>query len=157
MKTHLLQLLASITFVLALVAPLHAADDATLIAKLIAADDARVAATRAGDQVKLAAIFSDELRYAHSSGKVDTKGSLSEALASGSLKYTEYTYEERTFTFPAPTIALMAGRAHIKAETGTATMDSVLGFLAVWREENGQWRFLAWQSCKLPTAPAATK
>jgi len=29
-------------------------------------------------------------------------------------------------------------------------MDSVLSYLAVWREENGQWRFLAWQSCKLP-------
>jgi len=29
-------------------------------------------------------------------------------------------------------------------------MDSVLSFLAVWREENGKWRFLAWQSCKLP-------
>jgi hypothetical protein len=31
-------------------------------------------------------------------------------------------------------------------------MDGVLSFLAFWREEKGRWRFLAWQSCKLPAA-----
>jgi hypothetical protein len=30
------------------------------------------------------------------------------------------------------------------------TVDIGLGFLAVWREEAGKWRFLSWQSCKLP-------
>ena len=35
---------------------------------------------------------------------------------------------------------------------GLIVMDAVLSFLAVWREEKGQWRFLAWQSCKLPPA-----
>jgi hypothetical protein len=46
----------------------------------------------------------------------------------------------------------MTGRAHIKAEAAGALMDSVLSFLAVWREEQGQWRFLAWQSCRIPSA-----
>jgi hypothetical protein len=44
----------------------------------------------------------------------------------------------------------MSGRAHVKAVTANGEMDGVLSFLAVWREENGHWRFLAWQSCKLP-------
>ena len=44
----------------------------------------------------------------------------------------------------------MTGRAHVKAESEGKAMDAVLSFLAVWREEKGQWRFLAWQSCKLP-------
>jgi hypothetical protein len=135
-------------------APLHAADDPSLAA-VIAADEARVAAMKAGDREKLTAIFSDDLRYAHSSGVVDTKSSFTEVLVSKKTKYVGYDYVERKFSFPAPDIALMTGSTHVRAITETAEMDSILGYLAVWRKENGQWRFLAWQSCKLPLAAAA--
>jgi purine nucleoside permease len=127
------------------------AEDNPQFAAVKAADKARVAAMQSGDHAKLDGIFSDELRYAHSNGVVDTKSSFIDILTAGKTKYVGYEYEEQNITFPAPGIALMSGRAHIKAETATGTMDSVLGFLAVWREENGKWRFLAWQSCKLPT------
>ncbi|MES2597334.1 MAG: nuclear transport factor 2 family protein [Verrucomicrobiota bacterium] len=133
------------------VVTIHAADDAQLAA-VKAADKARVAAMQSADKDKLGAIFSDELRYAHSSGVVDTKPGFIEILTSGKTKYVGYDYEEQNFTFPAPGIALMTGRTHVKAVTGTGEMDSVLSFLAVWRQENGEWRFLAWQSCKLPAA-----
>lgn len=132
---------------------LHAAEDVR-VAALTAADDARVAAMKSPDQDKLAAVLSENLRYAHSNGVVDTKASLTDILVQGRTKYVGFDYQERAFTFPVPGIALMTGRARIQAETGTGKMDSILSFLAVWREEKGQWRFLAWQSCKLPpTAP----
>ncbi|MGV3663803.1 MAG: nuclear transport factor 2 family protein [Prosthecobacter sp.] len=127
------------------------AEDAKVTA-LTAADEARTAAMKSADREKLNAIFSAELRYAHSSGVVDTKASFIEVLTTGRTKYVGYDVVERTFTFPAPGIALMAGRSRVQAETATGKMDSVLSYLAVWREENGQWRFLAWQSCKLPPA-----
>ena len=123
-------------------------------ARLTADDDARVAAMKAADREKLTAIFSADLRYAHSSGTVDTKQSYIESLTSGRTKYLTLDYEERAFTFPAPGIALMTGRAHVKVANATGEVDMQLSFLSVWREENGKWRFLAWQSCKLP-APAA--
>jgi hypothetical protein len=41
----------------------------------------------AADGAKLAAIFSDELRYAHSSGLVDTKTSYLQSIVSGRTKY----------------------------------------------------------------------
>jgi hypothetical protein len=129
----------------------HAEDNARLSA-VKAADKTRVTAMQTADRDQLTAIFSDELRYAHSTGVVDTKTSFIDVLTSGKTKYVGYDYEEQSFTFPAPGIALMSGRAHVKAETANGTMDSVLSFLAVWREENGQWKFLAWQSCKLPPA-----
>jgi len=103
----------------------------------------------------LAAIFSDDLHYAHASGAVDTKASLTAALTSGRTKYLHLDYEERKFTFPSPAIALMTGRVHAQVGNATGGMDGILGFLAVWRQENGQWRFLAWQSCKIPPPPAA--
>lgn len=146
MKTSLLLVLAT-SFALAL----QAAEPIQLAA-VTAADDARVAAMKSPDRGKLAAVFSDELRYAHSSGVVDTKEGFIDILAEGRTKYEGYDYVERSFTFPAPGIALMTGRARIQAATATGKMDNVLSFLAVWREEKGQWRFLAWQSCKLPPA-----
>lgn len=148
MKTPLLFLLLG----LVLLSPLRAAEDQRT-ARLNAADDARIAAMKSPAQEKLAAIFSDELHYAHSNGLVDTKTSFIEALVSGRSKYLGYDLEERKFTFPAPGIALMTGRTRIRVENATGTVEATLNYLGVWREEQGQWRFLAWQSCRLP-APA---
>ena len=124
------------------------------LAAVQAADDARVAAMKSPDRDKLSAIFSDELRYAHSSGVVDTKTSFIDALLKGTTKYQAIDYVERQFTFPATGIALMTGSANLKLGTPTGTIEPTLAFLGVWRLEGGQWRFLAWQSCKLTPPPA---
>lgn len=115
-----------------------------------AADDARIAAMRQPDKSALEAAFSDQLRYSHSNGVVDTKASFIDVLVSGKTKYLGYDHLEREFTFPAPGIALMSGKARIQAESAKGKMDSVLAYLAVWKEEGGEWKFLAWQSCRLP-------
>jgi hypothetical protein len=136
--------------------PLRAADDAAMEA-VKAADDARVAATLSGDATKLSAVLSDELRYAHSSGAIDTKASFLAGVASGRLKYTQFEYGERNFKLAAPHVAVMTGRANVKTGSGTGPSEMVLGFLAVWREEEGHWRFYAWQSCRLTPTPAPAK
>jgi len=143
-------------FVLFAYVTLQAADDPRLAA-VRAADDQRVAATLAADGKKLGPVFSDELRYAHSSGLVDTKTSYLQSIVSGRTKYHVIQFEERNFTFPATGIALESGRAHMKSTSATGESDSIFSFLAVWREEKGQWRFLAWQSCKLPPATTDVK
>ena len=145
--THLAALLLALV-----VNPLQAADDSPA-ATLRTADDERVSAIVAADPARLTAIFSDELRYAHSTGAVDDKASYMDSLVSGRTKYVVYEYEERNFTFPAPGIALMAGRVHIQSTSAGGVSDGILNILAVWRQEQGKWRFLAWQSCRLP-APA---
>jgi hypothetical protein len=154
MKNFLLRLLPLIAFAFV---SLRGADAPPIEALIKAADDKRIAATVAADKTGLAEILSDDLRYAHSSGAVDTKASFTEALVSGRLKYVSVDYEQREFTFPAPGIALMTGRAHMKVMTANGGVDMIAGFLGVWREEHGHWRFLAWQSCKLPTPEPATK
>src|SRR5678815_2625116 len=135
---------------------LQAADDPRLAA-VRAADDQRAVVTMAADGAKLTAIFSDELRYAHSSGLVDTKTSYIQSIVSGRTKYHVIQFEERNFTFPAAGIALESGRARMKSTSATGESDNIFSFLAVWREEKGQWRFLAWQSCKLPPATTDAK
>lgn len=130
-------------------ASLHAADDPRAAA-VKAADDERTAATMAADKERLTAAFSDELRYCHSNGGVDTKASLIDALTSGKTKYKSFDYTERNVNFAASNVALMSGRVNVKVSGASGDLDLVLAFLAVYREENGKWRFLAWQSCKIP-------
>lgn len=149
MKSPLLFFVAS---TLAL-ASLRAASDSA--ATWRAADDARVAAMVSADPAKLATAFSDELLYVHSSGKPDTKASFIEAITSGKSKYNSVTYEQRDFREVAPGLVLMNGRCRVRLGTATPQTELHLSFLAAYRLEKGSWRFLAWQSCKLPE-PAAT-
>jgi len=68
-------LLSALLLALVLVLnPLQAADDSPSAA-VLAADDERVSAIVAADRARLTAIFSDDLRYAHSTGAVDGKTS----------------------------------------------------------------------------------
>jgi len=129
-----------------------------VIAAVTAADEERLAATKAADRARLEAIFSDELRYAHSNGRVDTKVSYVDSLVSHQTVYESFEYKERVFSPVAPGIVLMTGRVLVHSRNADQKVENDLNFLAVWREENGQWRFRAWQSCKNPpAAPAAAK
>ncbi len=93
------------------------------------------------DGPKLMAILSDDLRYAHASGAVDTKTSFLDAIATGRLKYVSWIYQERNFTFPAPGVALMSGKTRVWVAKADGTAEMLLTFLGVWREEKGQWHF----------------
>lgn len=134
-----------------------AAPDAQLVTALRAADDERVAAFIAADRTRLNAIFSDDLRYGHATGAVDNKAGYINLLTSGQTQYFSLNYEERNFTFPSPQIALMTGRVQAKASSAGKPIQSVLGFLAVWREEKGKWCLLAWQGCFVTPPAAAAK
>ncbi len=153
MKTPLLRLLAFFTF---LAVAAHAADD-KLIAAVRSADDERVAATKSGDLTRLTAIYSDGLHYAHSNGKIDTKASYVDSLVKRTTVYEKYDYQTREFRSAGPGIVLMTGRVLVQSTSGGARQNNDLNFLAVWREEKGKWRFLAWQSCKNPPADTGKK
>jgi hypothetical protein len=150
MKLPLLPLLALVLAAL----PLRAADAS---AAWQAADDARVQAMISADPAKLDAAFSNELLYVHSSGKPDTKATFTEALVSGKSKYRAITYEQREFREVAPGLVLMNGRCRVQLGQTAPYNELHLAFLAAYRLERGAWRFLAWQSCKLPDSPEAPK
>lgn len=130
------------------------AGDPDLIAAVRAADDERTAATVAAVPARLDAIFSEQLHYAHSNGVIDTKASYVDSLVSGRSDYVSFEYLSRDFVPAGPGVVLMKGRAIIKAGAPGQPNTNDLNYLAVWREEGGKWRFLAWQSCKnlLPVA-----
>lgn len=133
----------------------HATDhpDAGQIAAVTAADAERMAATMTGDRSRLEAILSDDLRYAHSNGKVDTKKSLIDTLVARSISYESFDYQTRNFLPVGPEGMLMSGRVLIHAKVKDQPVVVDLNFLSVWRKEHGHWRFLGWQSCSNPSPP----
>ena len=129
-----------------------------VVAAATAADVERMAAMIAADPVRLGAIFADDLRYAHSSGKVDTKSSLMQSLTSHQTVYENFDVKERNVTLIAKGAVLMSGRTIATTNNAGQKQLIDLNYLSVWREENGKWRFVAWQSCRNPApAPAPAK
>ncbi len=122
-----------------------------------AADDARVAAMISADPARLAATISDELLYVHSSGSSDTKASLTAALTSGRTKYNTIKYEQRDFREVVPGLVLMTGRGRFILGKAAPFTELHLSFLAAYRLEQGVWRFIAWQSCRIPEPAAGAK
>ena len=131
------------------------ANDADTVAAVKAADDDRVAALIKADAAALDRILSEQLRYAHSSGMVDTKASYRESVATHRSVYGSVEYLQRDFIPAAPGIVLMEGRVLIRAGNSTQQNLLDLNYLAVWRLEDGRWRFLAWQSCRNASPPPA--
>lgn len=140
--------------VLLLSTPSHAADEN--LAAVKRADTARVQATISGDAARLRALLADDLSYGHNDGRVQTKTEFINAVASKQSRYEAVDYLETNLKETAPGVATMTGRVRLKVSRGEVRVEFTLRFLAVWREENGQWRLHAYQSTRLPDAPAAT-
>ncbi|HQY06817.1 MAG TPA: nuclear transport factor 2 family protein [Lacunisphaera sp.] len=150
-----MQHLGRLLLLLAFLAGRLTATEDPQTAAVRAADNERIAAILAADPVRLAAILSDQLHYAHSNGVIDTKASFIESLADRHVVYESAEYVQRDFIPAGPGVMLMKGRARFEAGRGAERTLLDLNFLAVWREEDGRWRFLAWQSSRNP--PPAPK
>lgn len=135
---------------------LRAADEA-VVAAVRAADDERVAATIAADRTRLERIYSADLYYAHSSGKIDNKAEHVDGIAKRASAYEKFDYIKREFKLIGPGVVAMTGRVVIYSSSAKGKNENDVNFLALWREEKGQWRFLAWQATKNPAAENAKK
>lgn len=128
-------------------------EDDPRTAAVLAADDARIAAMTAADPEALKPLLSSDLRYSHSNGTVDTNDSFLELIRGKATRYVAYRPVERGVRFASPDIALEHGRAEVILEKNGVRTEATFLFLAVWRLEEGSWRFLEWQSARPPAAP----
>lgn len=125
------------------------ASESTDFEAVRAADQARLAATLHADTLKLSSLLSDDLHYAYSDGRVQTKAQFIAAVASNKVKYLSFEPYDVTCQQAADGVVAMSGRAKFAAQAGQGRVEFALQFLAVWRRESGQWRLLAYQSSQL--------
>ena len=116
------------------------------------ADERRVQATMNGDAAALRELLSDDLHYAHSDGRVQSKSQLIAALSSHGLDYDSVASENVKYQSISPGAAMLTGQTRLVVESEGRRVAFTLRFLSVWRDEAGQWRLLAYQSSQLPSA-----
>ncbi|WP_414660548.1 nuclear transport factor 2 family protein [Horticoccus sp. 23ND18S-11] len=112
------------------------------------ADKARIAAMVAGDGSALAALMSDQLRFVHSDGRVESKADYVKNLMAGDTQYAEAKTSLLETMQVDPDVVVVLGLQEMRKRLGTEWSEVKLRYLAVWRNESGTWRMIAWQSAR---------
>jgi ketosteroid isomerase-like protein len=112
------------------------------------ADKARLAAMVAGDADALARLLSDQLRFVHSDGRVESKTDYVKNLMAGDTAYADAKTSELETTQVAADVVVVIGVQEMRKRLGPTWSDIKLRYLAVWRNESGTWRMVAWQSAR---------
>ncbi|MCG6952908.1 MAG: nuclear transport factor 2 family protein [Betaproteobacteria bacterium] len=117
--------------------------------EILALEEKRCAAMAANDVATLEKLFHDALIYTHSSAVVDTRASYLEALKSGHTRYHSVQRSDEKVRVCGDS-ALVTGRAIIDVTVKGEKKHLDTRFLDVWTKTPQGWKFVAWQSTKLP-------
>jgi ketosteroid isomerase-like protein len=117
------------------------------------ADKLRRAAMISADIDKISSLVTDDLVYTHSSGKVDDKKSLLDAIRSGSLDYEKIEPRNTVVRAKGGTVVVTGiVSITVKAPDGLKSFDA--RFTAIhMRSKDGNWQLMAWQTTRLPEPP----
>ena len=115
---------------------------------VLRADGMRLAAMMTGDGTALGRVFSDELVFVHSDGRVESKADYVKNLMAGDTAYTNARTSELQTVKPSADVVVLIGRQDMRKRLGAAWSEITLRFLSVWRNEGGTWRMVAWQSMR---------
>jgi ketosteroid isomerase-like protein len=117
------------------------------------ADKVRRAAMISADIDKVSSLVSDDLVYTHSSGKVDDKKSLLDAIRSGALDYEKIEPRDTVVRAKGGTV-VVTGFVSIAVKTPDGLKSFDARFTAVhMRSKEGNWQLMAWQTTRLPEPP----
>jgi hypothetical protein len=118
-----------------------------------ALEEERCRALVARDLPALERLCAEELVYTHTSTRRDTKTSYLHRVRTGFYEYLEFRRGPGTVTLVGST-ALVTGSlwSRVRVDGVEKILDNAI--LAVWVEQGGAWRFVAYQTTPIP-APVA--
>lgn len=110
-----------------------------------AAEESRIACLLGGDVHTFADLCDDRLVYTHSVGRRDDKGSMLQALRSGTVRYVSIEHDLEDIHVVGDA-ACTFGRmlAEIDVRGGTRLLDTLT--TAVWTRGSGRWRLIAFHT-----------
>ena len=132
------------------------ADTATAFAAVRLADEQRIEAVLAGNLATLNERLSADLRYALADGRVQTKSEYLAAVKRSQAKYRSFKPSHLHFSIIDDHAVAVDGQARFVVDTAGQRTESIIRFLAIWREESRQWRLLAYQSAQITPSSAGT-
>ncbi len=146
--SHLVRALL-IFFALACVAADARAADTAVVAAARQADQNRIAAMVAGDASALGALLSDDLRFVHSDGRIESKTDYVKNLLAGDTQYADARSTVLETQQPAgDNLVILIGAQEMRKRLGPTWSEVKLRYLAVWRREGATWRLVTWQSMR---------
>lgn len=116
------------------------------------ADADRIAATLARDSAKLGTLLSEDLVYGQNEGAPLSKAQLLQSVKASPTVYSSLDYSDEKYTALGSDVVVMNGRATVKAMQGGRKIEYSVRVLAVWHNEGGSWKLVAYQSARLPDA-----
>ncbi|MSU47993.1 MAG: nuclear transport factor 2 family protein [Opitutus sp.] len=118
------------------------------VSAVLRADQARLAAMMAGDGAALGRLMSEELRFVHSDGRVESKADYVKNMMAGDTAYTDAKTSGVETLKPSADIVVLIGAQEMRKRLGPTWSDIKLRYLALWRNEGGTWRMFVWQSMR---------
>lgn len=119
---------------------------------VMAAERNRREALLRGDTAALGTLLSEELRYIHSNGRVESKRDILTGFESKHVAYGRFDLSGLEARTIAEDVVVLTGKIHQRKRSGDLRADAHLLFHAVWRNEAGTWRLVSLQTA-VPPAP----
>jgi ketosteroid isomerase-like protein len=113
-----------------------------------AIEQRRFEAMTTRDLRALDTLLADDLRYTHTTGKVDTKASLLDDLRAGRLVYESITPGELHVHVHGDA-ATLAGTARMQVRANDVAQRFSIRFTETYVNRGGRWQLVAWQSTRL--------
>jgi hypothetical protein len=118
------------------------------VAAVLRADQARLAAMMAGDGAALGRLMSDQLRFVHSDGRIESKTEYIKNMLAGDTAYADAKTSDVETLQPARDVVIIIGVQDMRKKLGPTWSEIKLRYMAIWRNEGGTWRMFAWQSMR---------
>ena len=147
-KSHLALWLGIVVAVLALFyyTPAAPKPGSNAVADVLRTDQSRLRAMMTGDGAALGRVFSDEVVFTHSDGRVEAKADYIKNLTAGDTAYKDVQTSKVQAKQIAADVVVLTGGQEMKKKLGPTWSEITLRFISVWRNEGGTWRMVAWQS-----------
>lgn len=110
----------------------------------------RAALMTGGDVDGFAAILSDDLYYAHSSGSSDNKSTFMEKFQNGVFVYHKVETRLEAVVWLGQDVFQANGVLILEARVGGVERRMQAIYLVVWRRKGGVWQLVAHQTTILP-------
>lgn len=102
----------------------------------------------AGDLDALSELCSDEMTYSHTNGLVDNKTSYFKMLRSGA-RYVQMDLSDVKIARYDSTVVI-TGVAQVAVNSPNGRTGFRARFTDVWAKQQDRWRFVAWQTTRMP-------
>lgn len=117
---------------------------------VLAAERARGVALVERDRAALDSLLADDLRYVHSTGRVQGKSDVLAGFDDGSLAYESFSLDQLVAREITDNVVVVNGEITQRKLSSDGWKDLTLLFQSVWRLDQDTWRMVGLQTLQPP-------